>query len=173
MDAHHKPDIISEPWNEQRPIWIDCSNKVTTYSIEQFIAFCLGRPGERTPPSCSATLFNESYGRERHARFAPIVCCSWLETLNEALGPQRVFSVKHLFFSLPLLSADDRFVQLCRQLDDCAQHQAEPLHRARAPVRHQVRLRRQGHQPGGKPQQRAGETQDQQYGVVFFFYFKQ
>lgn len=75
-DAHRKPDIIPEPRNEQRPIWIDCSNKVTTYSIEQFIAFCLGRSAQRTPLSCNATLFNESYGRERRARFAYIVYCT-------------------------------------------------------------------------------------------------
>lgn len=167
-DAHHKPDIISGPWNEQRPIWIDCSNKVTTYSIEQFIAFCLGRSGERTPLSFNATLFNESYGRERRARSAHILFCPWLEMLNEAPGPQRVFPSRIWFF-LFLLSAGDRFVQLCRQLDDCAQHQAEPLHRARPPVRHQVHLHCQGHQPGGEPQQRAGETQDQQYGWRIFF----
>lgn len=75
-DAHHKPDIISRPRNERRPIWIDCSNKVKTYSIEQFIAFCLGRSGERTPLSCNTTLFNESYGRERRARSARIIFCS-------------------------------------------------------------------------------------------------
>lgn len=74
-DALHEPDIICEPWREQRPIGIDCSNEVTTYSIEQFIAFCLGRSAERTPPSRISTLFNESYGWERRARFAHVVFC--------------------------------------------------------------------------------------------------
>lgn len=79
--------------------------------------------------------------------------------------PIREEFFRHASDSLCFLpSAGDRFVQLCRQLDDCAEHQAEPLHRARPPVRHQVHLHCQGHQPGGEPQQRAGETQDQQYG---------
>lgn len=56
-----------------------------------------------------------------------------------------------------------RFVQLCRQLDDCTKHQAEPLHCARPPVRNQVHLHCESHKPGGKPQQRASKTQNQQY----------
>lgn len=42
--------------------------------------------------------------------------CSWLEMLNEAPGPQRVLIL------ILSVSSFGRFVQLRRQLDDCAQH---------------------------------------------------
>ena len=67
-----------------------------------------------------------------------------------------------LFFVSDFLSVC-RFVQLCWQLDDCTKHQAKSLHRARAPVWHQVHLYSEGHKPGWKPQQWTRETQDQQY----------
>lgn len=46
-----------------------------------------------------------------------------------------------------------RSVQLSRQLDDCTEHQAEPLHGAWPAEWHSLYLLRQGYQPGGKPQQ--------------------
>lgn len=56
-----------------------------------------------------------------------------------------------------------RFVQLSGQLDDRAEHQAESLHCAWPPERNPLHLLRQGNQPGGQPQQRAGTSQNQQW----------
>lgn len=75
-----------------------------------------------------------------------------------------LWEVPFLYFSnLSSLSLTVcRFVQLSGQLDDRAEHQAESLHCARPPERNPLHLLRQGNQPGGQPQQRAGTSQNQQ-----------
>lgn len=92
---------------------------------------------------------------------ASVVHLQSQQAVNGSPSPARVIKT---FASTETFSplSPRRSVQLTGELDDRPQHQAEPLYGARPAERHQVHLCRQGHQPGGEPEQRAGDSEDQQ-----------